>query len=235
VNFPLFELFQIGVRRWLTHTTLALAALIACYLAHLYAPYAALNYALTIGCGYLALILIMLTLLIGPVQLLYQSRNPVNLDLRRDIGIWAGITGCIHVMFGLQIHMNGRILNYFIQTTGRGYRLLLNAFGISNHLGLLATVILIMLLVLSNDISLKRLKGKRWKLLQRFNYLLALLVFVHTFLYQMISQREQPFRVVAFCMALILIFVQTLGFLIYRSRTTFARHRVHGYVLHREE
>ena len=46
----------------------------------------------TILLGYLSLILLFLSLLIGPLNLLRLRRNPVNLFLRRDISILAAIT-----------------------------------------------------------------------------------------------------------------------------------------------
>lgn len=214
----MLSLLNIGLRRWLNHLGLALITLAGCYAAYRYAPFADLNYTLTIGCGYLALVLVVLTLVIGPVKLLWQRKNPVNLDLRRDVGIWAGITGCIHVFCGFREHMGGNIALYFLDPTPNGYRPLLNRFGISNDIGLIGVLILIVLLVLSNDISLKRLKGKRWKFLQRFNYLLAALIFIHTFLYQMISRREHPFMDVTLLLGLATLAIQTAGFMAYQTR-----------------
>lgn len=50
--------------------------------------------------------------------------------------------------------------------------------------------ILVALLVLSNDMSLRRLGGRGWKVLQRFNYLGALLVLEHGVAYQIIERRQ---------------------------------------------
>lgn len=214
----LSAIFGIGWHRWLTHIILAGFTLVGCYGAHLYRPHADLTYDLTIGCAYVGLALIVVSLLIGPYKMLFIRRNPVNINLRRDIGIWAGIVGCIHVVCGLQMYMGGRILSYFFELTQRGYRLLLNLFGISNDLGLIATVLLIWLLILSNDWSLKHFKGKRWKFWQRFNYLIAALVFAHTFGYQSIRQREQPFVITALVLGVVTLAAQLAGFFLYRSR-----------------
>ncbi len=212
--------FAIGRPRWLTHIVLALFSLAGSYAAHLYAPYADLNYDLTIGCGYVALILVVLTLLIGPYKLLFQRRNPVNMDLRRDVGIWSAITGCIHVYCGLQMRFNGKIVYYFLTYIPyHGYALLTSLFGIANDLGLLATCILVVLLVLSNDFTLRWLKGKKWKAIQRFNYLLMALVFAHTFAYQSVSARQKPFIIAVLILAILTLAVQSAGFLLYRSRS----------------
>jgi sulfoxide reductase heme-binding subunit YedZ len=142
---------------------------------------------LTVGLGYVGLLFIIFTLLVGPYKLLWQRRNPVNINLRRDIGIWAGLTGAAHVVVGFQVHQRGRILRYFFNKDGE---FLTNLFGASNVAGLFATLLIILLLLLSNDISLKQLKGPRWKFLQRFNYVLFVLVVAHTFGYQMEINRE---------------------------------------------
>jgi methionine sulfoxide reductase heme-binding subunit len=221
--------FAIGLRRWLTHLGLALFTAAGCYLAHRYAPHADLNYDLTIGCGYVALVLLALSLLIGPYKLLFQRQNPVSIDFRRDVGIWAGITGSIHVVCGFQIHMGGKIVYYFLEyVPHHGYRFLLNLFGISNDFGLIATCILVALLVLSNDLTLRWLKGKKWKFLQRFNYLLLALVLAHTFGYQSVSQREQPFVIATIILGILTLAVQSAGFLLYRARRADRRFKVSG-------
>src|SRR5690242_4934339 len=100
----LLDMLRIGRQRWLTHIGLAGLSAAGAYAGHLYAPYADANYVLTIGFGYTAIILIAVSLIIGPFKLLSQRRNPVNIDLRRDVGIWSAITGCLHVWFAFLLH-----------------------------------------------------------------------------------------------------------------------------------
>lgn len=211
---------NIGWRRWRTHGILVVLTIIGCYLTHLYAPYADLTYDLTYGCGYAAVILIAYSLAIGPYKLLYQRKNPVNLDLRRDVGIWAGVTGCVHVVCAILMTTRGNIIFLFLRpkSAGLGYDLLLTPPGISNNIGLVATAVLISLLVLSNDYSLKKLKGKRWKFLQRFNYALAVLAFIHTVLYQWLDNRSRTFMIFTFGFAIALLCIQAAGFIIVHAR-----------------
>lgn len=168
---------------------LALGTVAGCGLTAILRPDAGLAHVLTLGLGYVGLILGTATLLVGPAWLLRRRRNPVNVDLRRDIGIWVGITGIGHVVFGLQIHLGGQILLYFVEPSRRGYRPLTNLFGVSNYVGAVATALLAMLLVLSNDLSLQWLRSARWKFWQRFNYLLFPTVLVHTVGYQLVVSR----------------------------------------------
>lgn len=174
-------------KRWVTHLLLG-GVVCALYLlsARLF-PRGKQIELLIILLGYLSLLLVCVTLLIGPLNLLRQRRNPVNIDVRRDIGIWAGITGCLHVLLVLRGNIaNGQALLYFLRQDSTP---LLTIFGLSNDAGLFATLLLVLLLVLSNTFSLRLLKGKRWKWLQRLTYPLALLVLAHTFGFQYLNLR----------------------------------------------
>jgi len=224
----LITFFNIGWARWRTHGLLFLFTLLGCYFIHLYSPYADLNYILTLACGYVSLILIVYSLLIGPVKLLQRSRNPVNLNLRRDVGIWAGINGVIHVICVLLTRTRGDIVYLFLRpkAQGIGYDLLLTPQGISNNVGLVATFILVLLLVISNDISLKYFKGKRWKLLQRFNYGLVVLAFIHTILYQRFGNRARAFVVVTLILAVATLVIQAAGIFLYNAHHTKTHSRI---------
>ena len=220
--------FNIGWRRWRDHGLLGLFTLLGCEIIHLYSPYADTNYILTLACGYVSLIFIVFSLLIGPYKLLFQRRNPVNLNLRRDVGIWAGINGVIHVACVLLARTRGDIVYLFLRpkVQGPGYDLLLTPQGISNNLGLVATFILILLLVLSNNISLKYFKGKRWKFLQRFNYGLVVLAFIHTILYQRFSNRARTFVVLTLVLAVATLVIQAAGFFLYNAHRVKTHSRV---------
>lgn len=162
--------------------------------------------------GYLCLILACVSLLIGPLSLLRRHHNPVNIDLRRDIGIWTGITGCLHVLFVLRGWVqNGVILLYFLRKGPQGYTPLATIFGISNDFGLFATLLLLLLLVLSNTASLRYLKGKRWKLLQRLTYLLMPLILLHTFGYQYLNLRGPLLVWGVIALSIFVLACQTMG------------------------
>lgn len=204
-------------RVW-THILLALITAAICGLTILWLPESNLYNQLTIAMGYLSLALIAFTLIIGPWRILRAHSIPLNINYRRDVGIWAAITGVLHVIFGLQVHMGGRILLYFFKPGADGYRPLINLFGISNYIGAIATFILGLLLVISNDVSLRYLKRTRWKPLQQLNYLLFILVTGHTFGYQLIISRARALIGLAFGLALLVIAMQGVGFFLYRQR-----------------
>src|SRR5439155_26488230 len=58
---------------------------------------------LSVATAYVGLTLIGLTLLIGPLTALRGQPMPVSSDLRRDLGIWAGLVGIAHVFMGAQV------------------------------------------------------------------------------------------------------------------------------------
>src|SRR5581483_34597 len=146
----------------------------------------------TTATGYIATGLLGLSLLIGPANLLLRRRNPISSYLRRDIGWWTAIFSVIHVIFGLTLHSGAQIslmLNYFFANGSR----LATSFTLGNWTGLAATVIVIGLLALSTDSTLRKLKAKTWKDLQRLNYTLFALVILHAFFYGALLRVTSPF------------------------------------------
>lgn len=211
--------FRLDVGRLWTHFILLLLTLSICFWFVSVRFEGGLVHALTIVLGYLSLVYMVVTLAIGPLKLLRKRRNPVNINLRRDIGIWAAITGCVHVVLGFQVHLGGDILLYFFRRTGSGgYGPQLNLFGLSNYVGLAGTILLVALLVLSNDISLRKLRGPKWKLLQRSNYVVFGLVVLHMLGYQSVIAREAAIRDFSYIVVLAALLVQALGIALYRAR-----------------
>jgi sulfoxide reductase heme-binding subunit YedZ len=208
-------LIGFGRQRAITHLILAALTVAGIYLMTFYAPRAELTFTFVLGFGYECVFFLCVTLLIGPLNLLRKRFNPVNIDLRRDTGIWSGITGCLHVIFALLERNRGGILSFFFHGNGRP---LLTLLGASNWIGLFATILLIALLVTSNALSLHQLKGKRWKKLQQLNYVLTVLAFMHTFGYQMGSGRERFFMDGTTIALVIVLVIQLAGVSIYQRR-----------------
>lgn len=168
--------------------------------------------------AYVSLLLLGMTLLTGPLNVLRKQRNPVSTDLRRDIGIWSGIVGLAHVAIGWQVHM-GNMLLYFFEEEKLTKALSLRAdlFGFANYAGLAGGLILVMLLALSNDVSLRKLKASRWKYWQRWNYLFYALVVVHGVSYQVIESRQLPYPLLLAALILPVLAIQLIGFSHYRK------------------
>jgi methionine sulfoxide reductase heme-binding subunit len=175
---------------------------------------------LSIGTAYAALLLLAASLVIGPLRVLRDEPNPVSTDLTRDVGIWAGAISLLHVIFGLQVHMRGRFWLYFVYPPEQAHRLPLrhDSFGAANWTGLGATLVLLLLLAISNDVSLRRLGAKRWKALQRWSYAAALLTLAHGVLFQVIEKRRLPWILVFAAASAVTLLVQASGFVAVRRR-----------------
>jgi len=133
--------------------------------------------------------LLVAALAIGPLNLLRRRPNPTSADLRRDIGIWAGVFGIVHTIAGLQVHMHGELLRYFvIGSGGRNFDTL--SFVAANWLGLLSVLLLGVLVSISSDAALRFLGKDKWKLVQRSAYVVIVAVIVHGALYQILEKRR---------------------------------------------
>jgi len=152
--------------------------------------------------GYLSFVLIGVTLLIGPIKTwLPASWQSSCLTLRRDIGIWAGLTGVLHVLLVLVLFQGTpRLmilhdtnapkadgwLGLFLLASDDGNPLPMpnwSMTGVANYIGLAAFCILLSLWLTSSRFAEKRLGGSSWKRLHLFNPALFLLVIFHGLIY----------------------------------------------------
>ena len=174
--------------------------------------------------AYPALALLCATLLIGPWAIVRKRKNPLSSDLRRDIGIWAGILGILHSAVGQCVHLRGRPWLYYVYAAKEHHDFPLrhDLFGLANYTGAVSALLLIMLLATSNDYSLRALGTPQWKQLQRWNYAVFALAAVHSFAYQGVEKQHLSFVVtVAVCTAITLA-LQVAGFAKRRSQTNLA-------------
>jgi methionine sulfoxide reductase heme-binding subunit len=166
-------------------------------------PYADVISRASFATAYPALALLAATLLIGPWNVLRRKPNPVSSDLRRDLGIWAGILGVLHAAVGQFVHLRGRPWLYYVYGPGEHHHgMRHDLFGLANYTGALGALLLAMLFATSNDFSLRRLGTGKWKQLQRWNYAVFALVAVHSFAFQGVEKQKQLWVVTAaFCVA----------------------------------
>jgi methionine sulfoxide reductase heme-binding subunit len=164
--------------------------------------------------GDVALVLLAVTLLVGPANLLLRRANPVNSYMRRDVGTWTAIWSLVHVVVGFQGHGGGvfGFVDYFV-ADGRP---LTNSFGMGNWTGLAATVIVVLLLVLSTNRYLGELKSRRWKDLQRLNYTLFALVVLHAVYYGALRRMTSPFTLLLIVTVIAVLAGQAVGIWLWR-------------------
>jgi methionine sulfoxide reductase heme-binding subunit len=169
------------------HLPLSLITVVGGFLLYVTRPFPDVITRLAFSSAYPALILLCATLLIGPWKVLFGERINTSFDLRRDIGIWAGITGLFHTGVGQFVHLRGRPWLYYIYEKWQEKHVQPfrhDIFGFANDTGLLAALVLLALLATSNDASLRKFNTPGWKSLQRWNYACFGLTAAHTFAYQ---------------------------------------------------
>jgi sulfoxide reductase heme-binding subunit YedZ len=168
---------------------------------------------ISISTAYTGLALLAATLAISPLQKILNRPNPVSTDFRRDLGFWAAVVSLAHVVFGLQVHMRGRMWLLFLDKGMDFPYLRFDLFGAANYSGLIAAFILAMLFAISNDRALNALGWKKWRRLQRWNYALFILVILHGVLYQVIEKRVPPYTYIFAAIGLIVVIIRLAGFL----------------------
>lgn len=180
---------------------------------------------LTVATGYVATLLLALTLLIGPANLLLRRQSPISSYLARDVGTWAAIFSVVHVIVGLHPEKVRSGLFSFVDYFFADGRPLTDAFGWGNWTGLAATVIVIALLATSTDGSLRELTARRWKNLQRLNYALFALVVAHALFYMgnavdagALVQLTRPFTLLLIVTVITVVVGQGVGIWLYRRR-----------------
>lgn len=183
------------IHRSKRHLTLAAGAIAITCLAYAATPPPDIRHRLSMATAYAALFFLAVSLWLGPWNVLRRRPNPTSFDLRRDVGIWTGILAIVHTAFGLTVHLRGRMWMYFFKAR-HPLRLQNTQFGFANFTGLVAALVFLMLLTISNDLSLRALKTNRWKSLQRWTYVAVALTAAHGIAYQLIEKRRVPWVLV---------------------------------------
>ncbi len=130
-------------------------------------------------------------LMVGPIKLLSGGAVGLSNRLRRDFGIWSALFAIAHVIAGLSVHFNGRFWLYFIYPAQSAHAagLRIDVFGLTNYLGVIAAMMIVVLLAISNDTAIQKLGPPRWKTVQRLSYPLFVVIFLHGLVYQLIEDR----------------------------------------------
>ena len=198
------------IQRTKRHFILAIAAIAITAAAYSATPPPDFRHRLSMAAAYSSMAFLAGCLWLGPWNILRRRPNPVSFDLRRDVGIWAGILSLIHTAVGLTVHLRGRMWMYFFK---RLHPLALQntKFGFANFVGLGSALVFVILLAISNDYSLRRLGTRRWKSLQRWTYAAFVLTVAHGIAYQLVEKRHLPWVLVFALITLIAVGIQALA------------------------
>lgn len=222
LNFPRAQFSRNRLRRRLIVHHLPLLVLSAVSVAAIYLtrPYKDVVMKASFATAYPALILLVATLAIGPFNVLTRRRNPISMDLRRDIGIWAGILALVHTVIGQNVHLRGRFWLYYVYERNSHHTIPIrhDVFGLANYSGLICTILVLLLLATSNDYSLRRLGTRPWKKLQRWNYAAFALLAIHAFAYEKgIENQKLPWVLITIAGLALTLALQLAGFALRRN------------------
>jgi methionine sulfoxide reductase heme-binding subunit len=203
------------MRRAARNVAIAVAATLVCFVVFaLSTDKTSWAFRASMGTGYASVALMAWALAIGPWRVLRGATRTPSLDLRRDVGIWSAVFAIGHVVTGLQVHMGGDMLRYFIFRPEDGHHplpLRTDPFGIVNWTGLVAALVLVFLVLISNDRSLRTLGTRRWKQLQRLTYVAAVLTALHGIVFQLMDRRSLPFIVLFLLAIAVVVLAQLKG------------------------
>ncbi len=136
---------------------------------------------LNLGIAYASLALLGLALAIGPLSRLSARTFGRLVELRREVGVIGGLLALAHVVLSVRIHVNWRWpLLFFNVNNDRIVEVNYRVDGIANWLGLAAVLLLLPILLSSNDLAERYLGAPGWKWLQSHTYTLFALAAFHT-------------------------------------------------------
>lgn len=207
-------------RRLVTHhLPLAAGSLLGVLAAHAAIHNDQDRFRWSMATAYVGLALLAATVALGPLNVVRRRPNPVSSDLRRDVAIWAGIVSLAHVLFGFGVHMKGEIRRYFMDVGADGrWFIRHDPFGLTNVLGVVATLVIVLLLALSNDWSLRSLGTARWKWLQQWTYPMLAMLAVHGAIYQLLEKRQIAYVALFAALCAAIVAVQWRGWRAARAR-----------------
>ncbi len=145
--------------------------------------------------GDVSLVFLVLSLAIGPLAKLSSRFVRLN-PWRREIGIWSAVWAMVHTLTILDGWLKWDWLRFmgfeFIQEINRRARTE-PGFGLSNLVGLVAIVFIVVLALTSSDIALRRLGSNSWKYLHQSANIILFLSVLHT-AYFLFIQYEPTFH-----------------------------------------
>jgi sulfoxide reductase heme-binding subunit YedZ len=162
--------------------------------AALVGPAEARWYRVSLWSAYLCLALYCWALTIGPIRVLRRRPHSLNVYLRRDIGIWAALTGLVHLVVGTEVSMNTAYFESFVAgSVGLGTEVLRRQLFIWGSLaGFVVGLVFLLLLALSSNRAIHLLGPSWWKRLQRSSYLAFFLLLLHGVAFQALELRAWP-------------------------------------------
>jgi len=198
-------------RRVRNHTALGIASVVAVWAVYQGIASTDVVFRVSLATAWVALVLFAITLAFGPYTALRGRRYPVSADIRRDFGIWSGLVTVAHVVVGLQVHLRGKMWEYFVQPIRGTLLPRIDPFGAANYAGLAAALIFVALLATSNDAALRRLGTHRWRALHSLASWALIASLIHGAIYQFIEKRRWETVALLLAVSAIVVWLRVAG------------------------
>lgn len=178
-------------RRWRHHGLLALISLVTTGLIVLFDSGGRLLDNISLVTAYLCLGFMSVALCVGPLRAIRSDPLVLNIYLRRDIGIWAALTGLVHLFVATELSMSQRYMQLFVNISTDTLSDVMRAelFSWGSITGFLVGIFVLLLLCLSNDKILRSIGATWWKRLQRLAYPAFVLTVLHGLAFQALEAR----------------------------------------------
>lgn len=132
--------------------------------------------------GDMSLVLLAFTMMIGPMSRLWRRFSRI-IPYRRELGIYAVLLALLHttiILFGWVSLDLMRLFGFEFHPNLQQYVMLNHGFALANVIGILALLYGFVLMLTSNNLSLRWLGNNVWKYIQQGTYVLWWLSVVHT-------------------------------------------------------
>jgi len=182
---------------------------------------------LSIVSAYQCLFLLGAALLIGPIKARTSGRAVGNSHTRRDVGIWAGLTGLLHFFLANILSMNYTYLSLFVDNASRppSADVRSQMYTGGTIMGYIVAVLILLLLGLSSDWMLRKVGMRWWKRLQRLSYTMFALTCAHAFAFQLLESRPRRWIAVVIIVTAGVLLAQLAGVAAVRRGPLSERHK----------
>lgn len=147
---------------------------------------------ISLATAYLCLVFMAVALSVGPLRAVRSRPLVLNIYLRRDVGIWAALVGLVHLFVATELSMSQDYMAAYVNlsTSGLSGEMRAGLFSWGSIAGFIVGLLVLLLLVLSNNWIMRTMGSKWWKRLQRCAYVAFILTVIHGFAFQALEARN---------------------------------------------
>ncbi|MEB1807392.1 MAG: ferric reductase-like transmembrane domain-containing protein [Bacillaceae bacterium] len=142
--------------------------------------------------GDVSLLFLSVIMLLGTLSKIFKSLTKW-LVWRRELGVWTGVTAIVHIIIILDGWIQWQMFRlFFVFSNFVADWVLHPGFALGNILGIVALVYVLILMVTSNDLSIKLMGNRAWSYVQQRAHIFYVLVVLHTSYFLYLHNPEAP-------------------------------------------